>query len=295
LSSRPGASPTPADVKADLPAATGMRRCAVLGSPIEHSLSPILHRAAYAHLGLNWTYDKVEVDEHQLASFVHRLDATWRGLSLTMPLKVAVLQLGRVDQLARLAGAGNTLVLEGGDRWVYNTDVGGLIWAVRQVAVAPLPRVTILGTGATARSALLAASDLGAELVTVVARTPAKAVALTSLSDQLGVRLEVRPWSGGVPDADLVVSTVVSGAADGLAPAVACSAPLIVDSIYDPWPTALASAAGQAGCTVVSGLDLLIGQALLQIELMTGRVVAAEVLYTALESELIDRRRVRDC
>jgi shikimate dehydrogenase len=272
-----------------------MRRCAVLGSPIEHSLSPILHRAAYAHLGLNWTYEKVEVDEHQLASFVHRLDATWRGLSLTMPLKVAVLQLGQVDQLARLAGAGNTLVLGGGDRWVYNTDVGGLIWAVRQVTVAPLPRVTILGTGATARSALLAVSDLGAELVTVVARTPAKAAALTTLSDQLGVRLEVRPWSGEVPDADLVVSTVVSGAADGLAPAVACSAPLIVDSIYDPWPTALASAAGEAGCTVVSGLDLLIGQALLQIELMTGRVVAAEVLYTALESELVDRRRVRDC
>jgi shikimate dehydrogenase len=272
-----------------------MRRCAVLGSPIEHSLSPVLHRAAYAHLGLNWTYDKVEVDEHQLASFVHRLDATWRGLSLTMPLKVAVLQLGQVDQLTRLAGAGNTLILEGGERWVYNTDVGGLIWAVGRVAVAPLPRVTILGTGATARSALLSASDLGAGLVTVVARTPAKAAALTSMSEQLGLRLEVRPWSGALPDADLVVSTVVSGAADSIAAAVARSAPLIVDIIYDPWPTALASAAERAGCTVVSGLDLLIGQALLQIELMTGRAIAADVLYTALESERVDRQRVQDC
>jgi shikimate dehydrogenase len=267
----------------------------VLGSPIEHSLSPTLHRAAYAHLGLNWTYDRVEIDERGLASFVQGLNAAWRGLSLTMPLKVAVLELGQVDQLARLAGAGNTLVLEGGERWVYNTDVGGLIWAVGRVAVAPLPRVTILGTGATARSALLSASDLGAELVTVVARTPAKAAALTSLSEQLGLRLEVRPWSGAVPDADLVVSTVVSGAADSMAAAVARSAPLIVDIIYDRWPTALASAAERAGCIVVSGLDLLIGQALLQIELMTGRAIAADVLYAALESERVDRQRVQDC
>jgi shikimate dehydrogenase len=272
-----------------------MRRCAVLGSPIEHSLSPTLHRAAYAHLGLNWTYDRVEIGERGLASFVHGLDAAWRGLSLTMPLKVAVLELGQVDQLARLAGAGNTLVLEGGERWVYNTDVGGLIWAVGRVAAAPLPRVTILGTGATARSALLAAGDLGAQLVTVVARTPAMAEALRALSDQLGVRLEIRPWSSELPDADLVVSTVVSGAADSIAAAVARSAPLIVDIIYDRWPTVLASAAERAGCTVVSGLELLIGQALLQIELMTGRAVAADVLYAALESERIDRQRVEDC
>ena len=81
----------------------------MLGSPIEHSLSPALHRAAYAHLGLNWTYDRVEVDAHGLASFVHGLDAAWRGLRLTMPLKAAVLELGQVDQLAQLAGAGNTL------------------------------------------------------------------------------------------------------------------------------------------------------------------------------------------
>jgi shikimate dehydrogenase len=267
----------------------------VLGSPIEHSLSPTLHRAAYAHLGLNWTYDRIEVDERGLASLVLGLDAAWRGLSLTMPLKVAVLELGQVDQLARLAGAGNTLVLEGGERWVYNTDVGGLIWAIRQASAALLPRVTILGSGATARSALLAASELGAQLVTIVARTPARAESLRTLSDQFGVRLDIRPWSSEVPDADLVVSTVVTGAADDIAQAVAYSAPLIVDSIYDPWPTVLGSAAQRAGCTVVSGLDLLIGQALLQIELMTGRAVAADVLYAALESELLDRRRVQDC
>jgi shikimate dehydrogenase len=273
-------------VTPDLSSLGEVRHCAVLGSPIEHSLSPDLHRAAYAHLGLNWTYDRVEVDEHRLAQFVSGLDASWRGLSLTMPLKVAVLKLGQMDELAKLAGAGNTLVLEGGERWVYNTDVGGLIWAVGQVAAAPLSRVTILGTGATARAALVAATQLGAHLVTVVARTPARAEALRRLGDELGVRLEIRAWTGQISDSDLVVSTVVSGAADSIAQAAAGSAPLIVDIIYDPWPTVLAAAAKRAGGTVVSGLDLLVGQALLQIELMTGRSVAADVLYAALPAEL---------
>jgi shikimate dehydrogenase len=282
-------------VAAELGSPGDARRCAVLGSPIEHSLSPALHRAAYAHLGLDWSYERVEVDEYRLAAFVCGLDASWRGLSLTMPLKVAVLGLGEVDEVAKLARAGNTLLLEGGERWVYNTDVGGLIWAVRQVAAAPVPQVTILGAGATARAALLAVAQLGAQLVTVLARTPARAEALRTLSEQLGVRLEISPWSKQVPESDLVISSVVSGAADGIAQAVARSAPLVVDIIYDPWPTVLAVAAKQAGCTVVNGLDLLVGQAQLQIELMTGRSVASDVLYAALESERADRQHVEDC
>lgn len=273
---------------ADLGSLGGVRRCAVVGSPIEHSLSPTLHRAAYAQLGLNWIYDRFEVDERRLAPFVAGLDSSWRGLSLTMPLKIAVLELGQVDELAKLAGAANTLVVEGGERWVYNTDVGGLTWAVRQVTPTPFSRVTILGAGGTARAALLAATQLGAQQVTVVARTPSRAEALRRVSDKLGVRLEISPWTGQIPDSDLVVSTVVSGAADSIAEAVAGSAPLIVDIIYDPWPTVLAAAAERAGCTVVNGLDLLVGQALLQIELMTGRSVSSDVLYAALPDDVPD-------
>jgi shikimate dehydrogenase len=293
LSSKPGASPIPAGVGADS-ALGGNRRCAVLGSPIAHSLSPALHRAAYAHLGLTWTYDRVEVDEDRLAPFVSKLDASWRGLSLTMPLKVAVLELGEVDELARLAGAGNTLILESGKRQVYNTDVGGLTWAVRRVAAASLPRVTILGAGATARAALIAATQLGGRQVSIVARTPARAEPLRKLGDTLGADIEIRPWSQRLPSGDLAISTAVSGAADSIADAVADSAPVIVDVIYDPWPTVLATTAQRAGCTIVSGRDLLIGQALLQIELMTGRSVPAEVLYAALESEASDRQHVPD-
>ena len=264
----------------------GVRRCAVLGSPIAHSLSPALHRAAYGYLGLNWTYDRVQVDEQSLAPFVCGLDASWRGLSLTMPLKAAALELGEADQLARLTGAGNTLILEGGSRRVYNTDVAGLTGAVRQVAPAPLRRVTILGAGATAKAALVAATELGAQQLTVVARTPSTAEPLRALARNLGIKLDVRSWSRQIPEADLAISTVVSGAADSIADAVADSAPLIVDVIYDPWPTVLAVTAQRAGSTVVSGRDLLVGQAGLQIELMTGRSVPAEVLYAALPAEL---------
>lgn len=262
------------------------RRCAVLGSPIQHSLSPALHRAAYAHLGLAWTYDRVEVDERGLAAFVRGLDSSWRGLSLTMPLKVAVLELGDVDQLASLAGAGNTLILEGGSRTVHNTDVGGLTWAVGEVTTSPPQRVTILGAGATASAALIAASQLGAQQVTIVVRTPARAEPLRPLAVQLGVELDIRPWWARLPDADLAVSTVVSGAADTIAPSVVDTVPVIVDVIYDPWPTVLATTAEGAGCTVINGRDLLVGQALLQIELMTGHSVPADVLYAALPAEL---------
>jgi shikimate dehydrogenase len=263
-----------------------LRRCAVLGSPIEHSLSPALHAAAYASLGLNWSYERVEVDRKQLVPFVDSLDASWRGLSLTMPLKEAVLELGEVNELARLAGAGNTLILERGTRRIYNTDVGGLTWAVRDATAAPVPRVTILGAGATARAALIAVAQLGAQQVSVLVRTPSRSESLRALSHQVGVELDIRPWSVQLPDADLVVSTVISGAADSIARAVADSAPVIVDVIYDPWPTVLAMTAQQAGCTVISGRDLLVGQALLQIELMTGHSVAADVLYAALPTEL---------
>lgn len=265
--------------------AEGRTRCAVLGSPIDHSLSPVLHRAAYAALGLGWTYDRFEVTAAGLPEFVAGLDGPWRGLSLTMPLKEAVLGLGEVDPVARRAGAGNTLILDGTGRRVHNTDVAGLAWAVRRVAVGPLPRVTLLGSGATARSALLAVADLGAAAVTVLARTPARAAPLVALGDELGLAVAVRAWDAPLPAADLVVSAVTAGAADDLAAAVAASAPLVFDIIYAPWPTVLAEAVGRAGGTVVGGLDLLVGQALRQVELMTGRSVSADVLYSALEQQ----------
>lgn len=266
------------------------RRCAVLGSPIEHSLSPALHRAAYAELGLTgWSYDRFEVAETALVDVVSQCDPSWRGLSLTMPLKTAVLDLGEVDAVAELAGAGNTLIFDEDERRVYNTDIGGLVWAVRQVTPEALPRVTVLGSGATARSALVSVAQLGAEQVRVLARTPSKADRLRVLGETLGVQVEVEAWSAELPAADLLVSTVTAGGADAVAEAAAASAPVVFDVVYDPWPTPLAVAAERAGRLLVNGLDLLVGQALLQIELMTGRTASADVLYAAGRSALAAR------
>lgn len=262
----------------------------MLGSPIAHSLSPALHRAAYAVLGLDdWTYDRFEVTEAELPDVVSQCDPSWRGLSLTMPLKAVALGLGEVDPVAELAGAANTLVFEADHtRRVYNTDVGGLVWAVRRAApgTASFPRVTILGSGATARSSLVSAEQLGAEQVVVLARTPAKAEPLVTLGSRLGVGVTVREWSTDQPAADLVISTATAGATDPIAGSVVASTPVVFDAIYQPWPTVLARTAHAAGVTVLSGLDLLVGQALLQLELMTGHSVPADVLYAAGHAEL---------
>lgn len=258
-------------------------RCAVLGSPIGHSLSPVLHRAAYVELGLRWTYDRVEVDEAGLADFVEGLDRrVWRGLSLTMPLKVAALSLGVVDEIARLAEAGNTIIFDGAEPQIFNTDVAGLTWALRRAGATAVDAVIILGAGATARSALLSVAQLDASQIVVVARTPSRAAGLVELGARVGVEVGVRSWEARLPQVDLVISTAPAGAADARSEEIAARAGLIFDAIYDPWPTTLAVAAARAGRTVISGRDLLIGQALIQIELMTGRSVAPDVLYAAL-------------
>jgi shikimate dehydrogenase len=268
------------------------RRCAVLGSPIAHSLSPALHRAAYAELGLTgWSYERFEVTDASLPGFVDGLDASWRGLSLTMPLKVAALALGDADPIAQLAGGANTLILDGSRRRLYNTDVLGLVWAVRQRTDRPLGMMTVLGAGATARSTIVSAAWLNARRLTVLARTPAKAQPLVRLGARLGIEVTVEDWSAGPPRSDLLVSTVPAGVADPLAEAAAASAPLIFEILYHPWPTALAVAAEAAGCTVIGGLDLLVGQALQQIELMTGRAVAPEVLFEAGRAALAQSSR----
>ena len=158
-------------------AAEPTRRCAVLGSPVAHSLSPVLHRAAYRALGLSgWTYEAHDVDEAGLAAFLDALDDGWRGLSLTMPLKRTVLPLlDEVDEQAARASAANTVLLHGGRRSGHNTDVPGAVGALQERRQGPLRRAVVLGGGATAGSVVLALADLGCEDVTLMVRDPARA------------------------------------------------------------------------------------------------------------------------
>jgi shikimate dehydrogenase len=265
------------------------RRCAVLGAPIAHSLSPALHRAAYAHLGLDWRYDAVEVTEPELSAFVAGLDATWRGLSLTMPLKgQAVAVADRADPLVQVVGAANTLVRTDDGAWVAsNTDVPGIAAALAEVGVAQVGSATVLGGGSTAASALAALAGISRDVVVCV-RSPARAGGLHRVASAVGIGLQVVAWDDAAAHlpAPLVVATTPTGAADALAAFVPDAPGALLDVVYDPWPTPLAQAWAAAGGTVRSGLDLLAHQAVLQVRLMTGQDVPVEVLRTAGEQAL---------
>lgn len=266
--------------------AAGQTRCAVLGSPIRHSLSPVLHRAAYAALGLDWAYDAVEVTEDRLPGFLAGLDPTWRGLSLTMPLKRAVLPLlDEVSEPAASAGAANTVVLGPGRRLLGdNTDVPGAAAALRERYSGPVEAVVVLGGGATAASVLLATADLGCTRAHLLVRTPARAAeTLAAVArHRRGMEVTVSALDAEVPSADVVVSTVPVAAQDPalVQRVLAAVSGAAFDVVYDPWPSPLLAAA-QGRLALVHGLDLLAHQAALQVRLMTGREVDVSSLRSA--------------
>ncbi len=262
-------------------------RAAVLGSPIAHSLSPVLHTAAYRALGLDdWTYEIVECDEAALPGV---LEDDWAGLSLTMPLKRAVLPLlDDVEQLAVDVGGVNTVVYgPDGRRRGYNTDVHGILAALAEAGVMALNGVesawasgrgaTILGAGATACAALAALRELGLTRATVLARDPARAGDLLAAALRLGMAVDVRPLEEQISWGDLLISTLPVGAADFISERHWFRDPMpsaVLDVVYAPWPTQLALAAAKAGVPVASGGDMLLHQAARQVELMTGRASA---------------------
>jgi len=243
----------------------GRTRLAVLGSPIAHSRSPQLHAAAYRELGLTWEYGRHEVPEGGLAAFVGELDATWRGLSITMPLKPEALRLcASVSDVAEETGAVNTILLGGADGPIgYNTDVYGIMRALRDAGIADPERVLILGAGATARSVVSAVRRLGAEAVVAAARRPAAAGALADYARGLGLAASkadlAAPLAGS---ADLVVNTIPGGAAAELELDEALTVRALFEIAYDPWPSPLVA---RWSGPVVSGLDMLLHQAVAQV------------------------------
>ncbi|WEH42826.1 shikimate dehydrogenase [Streptomyces sp. AM 2-1-1] len=254
----------------------GPRRAAVLGSPIAHSLSPVLHRAAYAELGLDhWSYERHDVDEAGLPSFVEKLDAGWAGLSLTMPLKRAVIPLlDEISDTAASVRAVNTLVLTADGRRVGdNTDIPGMVAALRERGVEKVESAAVLGAGATASSALAALAVLCTGPVTTYVRSRARADEMRGWGERLGVDVRIADWAeaAGAFAAPLVVATTPAGTTDTLAAAVPDAPGTLFDVLYEPWPTALAAAWADRGGAVVGGLDLLVHQAVLQVEQMTSR------------------------
>jgi shikimate dehydrogenase len=276
-----------------VPSAGGaVHRAAVLGSPIAHSLSPALHTAAYAVLGLHdWRYTPHEVAERDLAGFVAGLGAEWAGLSLTMPLKEAAFAVAdEVSPLAREVGAVNTLVRRPGGGWsADNTDVHGMTRALQEAgavdAVATSGQALVLGSGATARSAVVSLAELGAQRVTFAVRGSARAETVAQARHR---GLVVRECGLGevpevLPEVSLVVSTLPGGAAPAgvLGDAPDLVGRVLLDVVYAGWPTPLAQAFGDAGGRVVSGFEMLLHQAARQVELMTGRAAPVAAMRAA--------------
>ncbi|MGW0913499.1 shikimate dehydrogenase [Streptomyces sp. NPDC002784] len=258
---------------------TDARRAAVLGSPIAHSLSPVLHRAAYEQLGLTgWTYDRYEVDEAALPGFFAELGPEWAGLSLTMPLKRAVIPLlDEVSETARSVEAVNTVVFtEDGRRTGDNTDIPGMVAALRERGIEQVDSAAILGAGATASSALAALARICTGEVVAYVRSAARAAEMRQWGERLDVEVRTADWADAAEAlrAPLVVATTPAGATDELASAVPERPATLFDVLYDPWPTALAARWSMFGGAVVSGLDLLVHQAVLQVEQMTRRTPA---------------------
>jgi shikimate dehydrogenase len=296
-----------------------MMRAAVLGRPIGHSLSPVLHRAAYADLGLDWRFDALEVgDDAGLRALLERCDAEgdWAGLALTMPLKKLVLPLlDEVSDTATATGAANTVLFSQGPdaggrasssgvdvgglaaaasrpwRAGDNTDVLGIVEAVREVGVGTLTEGVVLGGGATACSAVAALGRLGAARARVVVRSAERAADVVATGARLGLRVDLVTWadaagsgSSSGPGGSLVISMVPAQAAGDvvrLLEGIDAGGSVLLDVAYDPWPTPVAKAWERAGGVAVGGFAMLLHQAVEQVRLMTGRTPEVEAMRAA--------------
>lgn len=267
-----------------------MRRAAVLGHPISHSLSPVLHRAAYRALGLDWGYEAIDVTEAQLPGFLAGLDDSWAGLSLTMPLKQSVLpHLAVTSPTVAATGSANTVLVTSAGLEGHNTDVFGIVKAVQLSPGFDAPgTVAIIGSGATAASALVAAGELSAHKVTVCARRPEAVAELVGRGRAAGVPAVGASWTEveAVFRSDVVVCTLPGDAGAGLAGDVPSMPGLLLDVTYDPWPTTLAAAWIANGGNVVPGHQMLLWQAVRQVLLMTGRDAPVPAMAAALDAAI---------
>ncbi|WP_308194215.1 shikimate dehydrogenase [Microbacterium sp. VKM Ac-2923] len=247
---------------------TGPTRLAVWGDPISHSRSPRLHAAAYGALGLEWEYGRQRVPASAFDDHLAGLDATWRGLSLTMPLKtIAARTAHSLDEDARRTGAVNTLMLTDDGPHGFNTDVRGLARALAEIGVHAPGAVRVLGAGATATSAVVSAARVGADLIEVRARRPEAAEPFRTLGDALGVEVRVRAIDDdSVDPVDATIAALPGGTDLGpVADVLASGSGPLIDVVYGGWPTPLAQAWHRAGVAAHDGLGMLLHQALLQV------------------------------
>jgi len=279
------------------------KRFAVLGSPIAHSKSPAIHLAAYRVLGLDWEYGRAEVQKGLMRTFIAGLDGVWNGFSVTMPLKEEATRFAEeLDDYASLTGATNTLYLDEFGKWHgFNTDVFGIVQAVTEARIGLVKHALIIGSGATATSAMVAISVLNPNAhVEVLARNKVSRKALIGLGKKLGLKVS---RAGGLRAAsrisNLTISTLPSGALDKQASRLVRAwtwkpKGALLDVSYNPWPSKLAEAWSAKGKRTISGLEMLIWQAVAQIRIFStgsaekelpNEIAVVSAMHIAVESE----------
>lgn len=256
----------------------------MLGRPIAHSRSPDLHLAAYRALGLDgWTYERIDCGAEELPGVVGGFGPEWVGVSVTMPGKFAALRFAdERTARAELVGSANTLVRTPTGWRADNTDVDGVTGALGSAS----GRALVCGSGGTAPAAVVGLAGLGVTGITVVARDPGKAARLTDLGARVGVEarfcgLDSEGLAGEVAGAEVLVSTIPADVAARYAATLA-PIPVLLDAVYDPWPTPLAAAVGAAGGRVINGLQMLLHQAFSQVEQFTGLPAPRAAMAAAL-------------
>ncbi len=270
-------------------------KVAVLGSPVSHSLSPTLHNAAYRVLGLDIQYTAIQTSTDQLAERINELGSDYLGYSLTMPLKQEVLTLvSNQSRLVEQTGCANTVYRDAHGQWALeNTDVFGITETIRQADFGPLKSACIIGSGATARSALSALANLGIREVTIFARNREAVAILRGQSEPLGIDIQAIDLEREITfTGDLVISTVPSTAQTQVIDSLIANQtlPALLDIAYNPWPSDLARYwVEHGGGPVLSGIEMLLWQATVQVELFTGRSAPIEAMRTALPEGLWPR------
>lgn len=272
-------------------------RAAVIGSPVSHSLSPAIHGASFRSLGIDWSYEAVEVTPASLGGFIASVrSGGFGGLSVTMPLKDDIIaHLDSVDDDARMLNAVNCVSVSDGSLRGHNTDGDGCCDALESEGAVVLDgaKVVLLGAGGTARSVAVALARRGA-LVTVVNRTLANAAELVRMVNA-GATTDARARVGDISDindAHVVVNTTSVGMnsqevpvpADTLHPGL-----VVLDAVYSPLDTSFLVAARAAGARTVDGLWMLIHQARHQQLLWFSRAADADLMRAESVRELAGR------
>lgn len=275
--------------------ALGIRKAAVLGDPVDHSLSPILHSAGYAALGIEeWSYERIRCPEGTLAELVAGSGEEYRGFSVTMPGKPEALAFATtVTDRAQSVGSANTLVRTDSGWLADCTDIDGASAALQTHSDLPeAPRIVLLGAGGTALPFIAAASHLGGASVVIATRRPTAAGALECAErfalPARDIRLDDPELPALIADSDLVINTIPEAGARALTELVA-PATRLVDALYHPWPTPLGAVVQGRGGAVVGGDVMLLGQALGQFELFTGEPAPADAMGQALREALAER------